>query len=96
MAPAGAALDRPALMYFGEKYELWSSSLYRFLRPPVASYLLEPNILSNLFQNCQSVLTMRDHVSHPYKTAGRNIVVQVEKEDGKPKRTELNACKDAG
>jgi hypothetical protein len=46
--------------------------LYRFLHPPVTPSLFGPNILLTLFSNTLSLcssLTVRDHVSHPYRTS---------------------------
>jgi hypothetical protein len=33
-------------MLFGNRYKLWTSSMYDFLLPPVTSYLLGPNVRS--------------------------------------------------
>ena len=56
----------------GEEYRSLSSSLCSFLRSPVTSSLLGPNILlSTLFSNTlspRSSFNVSDHVSHPYKT----------------------------
>jgi hypothetical protein len=52
------------LTKFEEKYKLWSSSLRKFFQPPVTLSLLQP----------QSV---RNQVSHPYKTTGRIIVLKI-------------------
>jgi hypothetical protein len=38
---------QPPWLWLGEEYKLWSSSLCTFLRPPVTSSLLIPNILPN-------------------------------------------------
>jgi hypothetical protein len=51
------------------------------LHSPVTSSLLGPNILlSTLFSNTLSLcsyLNVRDQVSHPYKTTGRIMVLQM-------------------
>jgi hypothetical protein len=50
--------------------------------PPVTPSLFGPNILLNtLFSNTLSVrssLTVRDHVSHPYGTTGKIIVLYIQ------------------
>jgi hypothetical protein len=65
---------------FGEVYKLWSS-LQRLLQPPTTSSVLGPNILiSTLFSNnlnlCSS-LSVRDQISHPYKTYGVIMVLYI-------------------
>ena len=61
---------------FGKEYRSLSSSWYSFLHSPVISSLLGPNILlSTLFSNTLSLrssLSVRDNVSHPYKTNRQN------------------------
>jgi hypothetical protein len=52
-----------------------------FLHSPVTSSLLGPNILlrtlfSNTLSPCSS-LSVRDQVSHPYKIAGRIMVLYI-------------------
>ena len=63
----------------GEQYKSFSSSLCNLLHSPVTSSLLRPNILLNtIFSNNLSFLSSRnvsDHVSHPYKTTGKIIVL---------------------
>jgi hypothetical protein len=60
---------------FGDEYRSLSSSLCSLLYSPVASSLLGPNILlSTLFSNTLSLcssLSVRNQVSHPYKTTGK-------------------------
>jgi hypothetical protein len=59
-------------LYSPDEYKLWSSSLCNFLHSPVTSSLLGPNILlRTLFLSLCSSLSVRDQVSHPYKTTGR-------------------------
>ena len=54
-----------------EVYEIQSSTLCSFLKSPVTSSLISPNIsLSTLFSNALSLyssLNVRDQVSHPHK-----------------------------
>jgi hypothetical protein len=60
-------------LIFGEAYNLWSSSFYSFLQSSATSSPLEPNILNSVFWdtlNPCSFPSVRDHVSHPYKTTG--------------------------
>jgi hypothetical protein len=59
-----------------------SSTLCKFLHPPVTSSLLGPNILfsSTLFSNIPSLsssLNVRGQVSHPYRTMGKIIVLYI-------------------
>jgi hypothetical protein len=55
--------------------------LCSFLHPPVTPSLFSPNILLNtLFSNTLSLcssLNVRDHVSHPYRTTVKIIVLYV-------------------
>jgi len=65
------------LIIFCEACMLWSSSLCNLLQPSTTSSLLCPNILhSTLFSNtlnlCSS-LSVRDQISHKYKTAGKSM-----------------------
>jgi hypothetical protein len=60
-------LDLITLIIFSEVYKLWSFSSCSLLQPPATSSHLGPNIfLSTLFSD-----TVRDQVSHPYKTTDR-------------------------
>jgi hypothetical protein len=69
--PSHFILDLITLIISGKVYKLWSSSLCSHLQPPASSSLLSPNILlSTLFSN-----TVRDQVSHPYKTTGKTTVI---------------------
>jgi hypothetical protein len=65
----------------GEEYRLLSPSLCSFLHSLVTSSLLGPNILlSTIFANTlnlHSSIIVSDQVSHPYKTAGKIIVLQM-------------------
>jgi hypothetical protein len=63
----------------GEEYRSSSSSLRSLLHSPVTSSLLGPHMLiSTLFSNTLSLrssLNVSDHVSQPYKTTGKIIVL---------------------
>ena len=73
-------LDFITRTIFGEQYRSLSSSC-SFLHSPLTSSLLGPNILLNtLFSNTislRSSLNVRDHVSHPYKTTHKIIVLYI-------------------
>jgi hypothetical protein len=58
------------LIILGEEYNLRSSSLCSFLKPRVTSSLFGSNILLNTLSLC-SYRNVRDHVQHPYRTAGQ-------------------------
>src|SRR5215510_1194114 len=72
-------LDLITRIIFGDEYRSLSSSLCSLLHSPVASSLLGQNILlSTLFSNTLSLcssLSVRDQVSHPYKTTGKTTVL---------------------
>ena len=72
-------LDLITRTIFGEDYRSLSSSLCSFLHSPVTSSLLGPNILlTTLFSNTLSLrfsLNVSYHVSHPYKTPDKIIVL---------------------
>jgi len=67
------------LTILGEEYRSLSYSLCNFLHSPITSPLLGRNILLNtLFSNTLRLgfsLNMNDKFSHPYKTAGKIIVL---------------------
>jgi hypothetical protein len=69
------------LTIFGEEYRSLSSSLCNILHSLVTSSLLGPNIhFSTLFSNTlnlRSSLIVSDHVSHPYKTTGKIILLYI-------------------
>jgi hypothetical protein len=64
---------------FGDEYWPLSSLLCSLLHSPVASSLVDPNILlGTLFPNTLSLFSsrsVRDQVSHPYKTTGKTTVL---------------------
>jgi hypothetical protein len=63
---------------YRDEYNSSSSSLCRFLHPPVTSVLFGPNILFiTLFSNTPSLcssLIIRDPVPHPYRTKDKIIL----------------------
>jgi hypothetical protein len=65
----------------GEGYRSVSYSLCNLLHSHITSFLLHPNIfLSTLFSNTLSLcssLSVRDQVSHPYKTTGKIIILYI-------------------
>jgi len=69
-------LDLITRIISGKEYRSLSSSWCSFFHSPVISSLLGPNILlSTLFSNTltlRSSLSVRDNVSHPYKTNRQN------------------------
>ena len=73
-------LDLITLTILGERYKLWSSSLWSLLHSPFSSILV-PNIrLRILCSNTLSLhssLNVRDHVSQPYSTTGNIIVLYI-------------------
>ena len=82
-------MPRPSHFFFdfitrtilGDQYRLLSFSLCNFLHSPVASSLLGPNILLNtLFSNTLSLrssFSVRDQISHTYKTTGKITVLYI-------------------
>ena len=75
-------LDLITRTRLGEQYRSLSSSFCNFLHSPFTPSLLGPIILlSTLFSNTLSLcssLNVSDQVSHPYKTAGKIIVLSQE------------------
>jgi hypothetical protein len=74
-------LDFIILIILCDEYKSCSSSLCSFHNPPVTLSLLSPNILlSTLFSNALSLyssVNVRDHVSHPYKTTDKIIILHI-------------------
>src|SRR5215510_5553992 len=74
-------LDFTTRTILGKEYRSLSSSFYNFLHSPVTSSLLGPNtLLNSLFSNTLSLrssLNVSDQVSHPYRTAGKIIVLYI-------------------
>jgi hypothetical protein len=74
-------LDSICVMIFGDEYNLWNSLLCNLLHSPVTSSFLGQNILlrpllSNTLSLCSSH-SVRDQVSHLYKTTGRIVVFYI-------------------
>jgi hypothetical protein len=73
-------LDMITRIIFGEEYSSWSSSLCSlFHSAGISSYLGPSSFLTTLFSNTISLcssLSVRDQVSHPYKT-GSVIVLYI-------------------
>jgi hypothetical protein len=67
--------------YTWRRVKVMKLLVMQFLRPPVTSSLLGPNIfLSTLFSKTLSLcfsLNVRDHVPHPYRTTGKIIVLYI-------------------
>jgi len=66
-------------MIFGEEYRL-SPSLCSFLHSPVTSSLVGPNKFLTSFLKKPSAYvppSMRDQVSHPYKSKGKFVVMYI-------------------
>jgi len=74
-------LDLITRTILDEQYRSLNSSICSFLHSPLTSSLLGPNILLNtLFSknlSLSSSLNVSDHVSHPYKTRGKIIVLYI-------------------
>ena len=73
-------LDLITLTILGERYKLWSSSLWSLLHSPISSLLGPKNRLRILFSNTLSLhssLKARDHASHPYSTTSNIIVFYI-------------------
>jgi hypothetical protein len=79
--PISFFLMLPPRTIFGKEYRSLSSALCNFLHSPVTYSLLGPNtLLSTLFSNTLSLrssLNVSDQASHPYKTAGKIIVLYI-------------------
>jgi hypothetical protein len=81
-----------------EVYKLWSSTLCSPFQPPATSSLAGPNVfLRTLFSNTLNLcsLSVRDHVSHPYKTVRKIMVFYFKllKRRREDKKSELNGSK---
>jgi len=65
--------------WLNQNYKLWSSSLCSLLQPPATSSLFESKCsLSTLCsgtRNLYSSLSVRDHVSNPYKKKNKTVVL---------------------
>jgi hypothetical protein len=74
-------LNLNILITFSEEYKLWKLLISSLLQPPVTSTFFGANILlsslfSNAFSLCSS-LNVRDQVSHPYRTKGKIIYLNI-------------------
>jgi hypothetical protein len=72
-------LDLVIPIIVGE-YRSFSSSLCCFVHSHVVLSLVGPNILNTLFSNTLSLhssLNVSDHVSHPYNTIGKIVVLYI-------------------
>ena len=80
ICPAHLILDLITRIYWVRSTD-HSSSLCSFHHSSVTSSLLDPNnLLSTLFSNILSLrssLNVLDHVSHPYKTTGKSILLYI-------------------
>jgi len=76
--PSHSWFNHPNII-FAEEYRAYGCSLCSLLHSPTTSSLLGENIFFNaLFLNTlnlYSFLNVRNQVSHPYKTTGRNTVL---------------------
>jgi hypothetical protein len=67
--------------YTWRSVQIMKPSLCSFFHPAITPSLFGPNILLNtLYSNTLSLcssLTIRDHVSHPYRTTGKIIVLYI-------------------
>jgi hypothetical protein len=76
-------IDLIILIVLGENYKSRSSSLCSFLQPSATSSLLGLNILLStlfLFSSTLSLCSsrnIRDHVSHPYRTKEKIVVLYI-------------------
>jgi len=72
-------LDLITWITFGEEYKSLSSLLCSFVHSPITPSFLRPNIIVNtLFLNTlslRSTLYVSDHVSHPYNTTGKIMLI---------------------
>jgi len=79
VCPAHLILDLITRIIFGEEYRAYGCSLCSLLHSPITSSLLGKIVFFNaLFLNTLSLyssLSVRDQVSHPYKTTGSITVL---------------------
>ena len=69
-------LDFITRKIFGEEYKSFSSSLSTFTSSLLGTYIFLNTIFSNILTFLSS-LYCSDHVSHPYKTTGKIIVLYI-------------------